>query len=147
MSENWIWLIPNDPHYVPPEETHDRAKALLEEFGPESEEINLEVYDKPEFFHPGENGEGVYCPLCGEDLEEWLDDWLENAKESDWVNPQAQMPCCQEVISLYNLDFSRKAGFTRFLLEAMSPDVLLSEQLAELEALLGCELNQILIRA
>jgi hypothetical protein len=104
------------------------------------------VYDKPEFFHPGENGEGVYCPLCGEDLEEWLDDWLENAKESDWVNPQVQMPCCQEVISLYNLDFSRKAGFTRFLLEAMSPDVLLSEQLAELEALLGCELNQILIR-
>ena len=46
-----------------------------------------------------------------------------------------------------NLDFVWPAGFARFVMEAMNPDVkkLNKKQMAELEKLLGCELRQLFL--
>jgi hypothetical protein len=56
------------------------------------------------------------------------------------------MPCCQNKVLSTDLTFDWPAGFAKFELSAMNPNInhdLPPEQIAELEVVLKCKLKQI----
>jgi hypothetical protein len=146
MSDNWIQLIPRDPLYVPPKTAQLRGQQLLEEFLPDAEEVNVEVTKHPRFFHPGQNWSGVRCCLCKSDLcdlfyrEQFLDD-------RQFKNLLFKTPCCKKRVSMNDLHFIWPAGFSRFVLEAMNPNVqkLVNKRITALKRVLGCELRQLFL--
>ena len=60
---------------------------------------------------------------------------------------QTTMPCCRASIALTSLQFDMPAGFARFELYAIDPDVenstLSAQRINTLEAALSCKLKQI----
>src|SRR5205823_5373271 len=97
------------------------------------------------FFHPGANWSGVQCPVCGADAEPWWSDAMEEAAKSSFSSLQCLARCCGSSVSLDGLRYLWPAGFGSYVLEAMNPNNngLSAPQLAQLEAILGCELREI----
>ena len=149
MSDNYITLIPEDPNYLPPAQAQEEARALLETFVPEADEVTIRVSE--EFIFEGPPISGVLCPVCRVDIEEWFEELLDETAEahseehSNFSDLTAITLCCGSTISLNDLDFGWPAGFSRFALDALNPNVpdLEPAQLHALENVLGCKLKRI----
>jgi hypothetical protein len=145
MSDNWLQLIPTDPSYQPTHEAASRARALLARFTPRADEVNMELKSSTVFFHPGGNWSGVKCHVCGADAEQWWQSAMDLSSKANFADLSTRTKCCQATVSLNDLNYVWPAGFGTFVLEAMNPDVpdLEPNQLAELQATLGCNLRKI----
>ncbi|MFO1012723.1 MAG: hypothetical protein U1E50_03075 [Caulobacteraceae bacterium] len=143
MADNCIQLIPADPEAVPEKDKADAALKLLKRFFPRADEVTAFTSCRPRFFHPGELLTGSDCPRCGKTSDDWWEGALAAAMTSGDIHITA--PCCGAPISLNDLDFDSPAGFARFVLEASNPrsEGLGSEDIADLEAILGLKLRQI----
>lgn len=144
MSDNWIILIPTRPDYVPNPHAQQVARDLLMELLPEAEVTAL-VSPEIEFVHPFGNWSGVRCPLCHVDIEDWCIEAIKTASETAFENLTVITPCCGGTTSLNDLDYIWPAGFSRFCLEAMNPNVedLDVQEVKRLESILGCQLRRI----
>ncbi len=130
---------------------------MLESFFPEGEEFESEVYDKTEFIDQGENIEAVICPSCQKRLNldhfneddsigAWWYGLSESMEEADLTSITTKMPCCGQTVNLMDIAFDWPAGFARFELNVMNPNVkdnLTKTQLLQLEEILGCPLKQV----
>jgi hypothetical protein len=123
MSDNWLQFIPTDPEFQPSTDSAETARRLLASFVPEADEVNAEFKPYLEFFHPGGNWSGVKCPACATDLEAWWNDAMATASETAFRDLSVTTPCCGAVTSLNDLTYVWPAGFARFVLEAMNPNV------------------------
>lgn len=145
MSDNWLQLVPSDPHFCPSPERAESARKLLASFLPQSDQVLAEEKDAVEFFHPGGNWSGVECPVCGTDIEDWWEEVLDVAQEEGFENLVKVAGCCGAEVSLNELRYIWPAAFGRFALVAMNPNVenLAANQQAELEGELGCQLRTV----
>jgi hypothetical protein len=140
VSDNWIALIPNDPHFVPSDDRQQRAVARFTQIAPHADEINLVVSDKPRFFDCGTNFERVVCPSCHQELS--FDWWVVKTDEdysAGFPLNEIRLPCCGAMCSLNDLHYEWPQGFARFGIEAMNPNVgMMSDQLkTEFEEIIG----------
>jgi hypothetical protein len=157
MSDDYLKIIPASPDHVPPKRTHLYALTLLEAFFPEGEDFQVGIYDGIEFIDQGENIEAVICPACmkrlemnhfteGDPIVAWWYDLSETMENTAVTSITTKMPCCGRVVRLTELEFDWPAGFARFELNVMNPNVaenLTQSQLHELEQILGCQLRQV----
>src|SRR3984885_13540583 len=123
MSDNWILRVPNDTRFQPTSENAARARELLASFVPQAHEVKARFEDKVVFFDPGGNWSGVECPTCGRDAESWGSDAVQAASDADFQSLDVITACCGVRVSLNDLRYVWPAGFGRFALEAMSPQV------------------------
>jgi uncharacterized protein YbaR (Trm112 family) len=154
MSDDYIKLIPTDPSYVPPKPLQKEAIRLLEQMLPEGEECEAEVYERLTFIGQGENLSIIVCPSCHKNLQftddETIQEWwhsVDGEEQDQGVEGlMTTMPCCQKRVLFTDLTFDWPAGFAKFELSAMNPNIshdLPPEQVAQREAVLKCKLKQI----
>jgi len=158
MSENYLKLIPRDSYFIPDESTHQDAIELLEKLTPDGEEVEAEVYSELTFIDQGQNLEEINCPSCSTSLKQniYTEDETDCEKIFNQISEQSddeeldsgiiQMPCCSNEVKTTDLTFKWTAGFAKFELSVLNPQI--SEQLSEenvaaLSKILGCELLQI----
>ena len=164
MSTSVLKIIPTDQDYVPSAEQQANAVAVFRGMVPYGE-IEATVYEDLEFIDAGQYCEAVLCPSCGNRVAinpfegtDLAQDWYYNLVEAITARTtpirqfQTTMPCCRASVALTSLQFDMPAGFARFELCAVDPDIesdvkgvttLSAEQLNKLETALGCQLKQI----
>ena len=123
MSDNWLQFVPSNPAFEPSADAANAARTLLMSFAPKAEEVKAEFKPAVHFFHPGENWSGVKCPACGADAEEWWNEAMSAASDNAFADLSVTMPCCEANTSLNDLNYVWPAGFARFVLEAMNPNI------------------------
>ncbi|WP_265596270.1 hypothetical protein [Verrucomicrobium sp. BvORR106] len=147
MSDNWIALIPKDPHFVPSEHHGKAAAAYLASIAPESDGIDVRVDNKIQFHDCGSNLESICCPRCNAAIDfDWWSDRMSDDFEGDGYQLGLdQTPCCHSRASLAELIYDFDQGFSRFIVEAMNPKIgkLSTGQLEKLRLLLGTEIRVI----
>lgn len=147
MSIHNVVLFPVDPLFVPDPEKQQRAADFLRDCLEPLNDVTVETTEGVQFIHGFENHEGVDCPLCKADLEDWWGDAMEQAWDHEregFGDLSCSTPCCGRLTSLNDLAYRWPAGFSRFVLRAHNPrrsDVLTPEDFASLEGLLGCHLR------
>lgn len=147
MSEHYLVLFPADPRLVPDPERQRRAAARLEGCLEAHGGVTVETTEEVQFISGLSNYEGVDCPFCQADL----DDWWGGAMDQAW-NDEIQgfrdlsctTPCCGRATSLNDLAYRWPAGFARFTLRVsgLFRGQLSPEEITELEAILGCRLRE-----
>ncbi|MBX3315288.1 MAG: hypothetical protein KF902_00335 [Phycisphaeraceae bacterium] len=151
MSVHWITLIPEDPRFVPDEAKRERARERFAEIAPEAREITADVTDTIQFFHCGENFNGISCPACASDIPlRWWHDCIHEdySKEAGYKLAMYSTPCCGFGCTMHDLAYDFPQGLGRFSLSAMNPYLLgsLDERYrAEFEAILGTKLRVIYV--
>jgi hypothetical protein len=145
MSDTWIQFIPTDPNYRPSILDAEVAKGLLASFVPDADEVGFKFTGNVEFIHPGGNLSGVKCPACGANAEPWWQDAMDAAYKTGFSNLGVTAACCGACVSLNELNYLWPAGFTKFVLEAMNPNVrdLTPYQTGQLSKSLRCNLRRI----
>jgi hypothetical protein len=157
VSDDYLRIVPVEMEFVPATESHEAAIELLEEFFPDGEECEVEVYETVQFIDQGENLEAVICPACRkvnrinflEEGDAGASFWLELSErfEAEEVSEIAvHMLCCNTKVPFTSLTFDWPAAFARFELSVRNPDStedLTESQLASIEQILGCKLKQV----
>lgn len=151
MSDNYLTVIPTDPHWQPGTDAADRAVTVLCGMLPDDDaRRGLEVrwHDTVEVVSCGTNLETVSCPHCGGEFA--LDWWAEAVSElyaEGFPTLMVAVPCCEVETSLNELVYDWPMGFARFRIEVLYPNRawLSNEELASLTGALGHPLRQILI--
>jgi len=147
MSTHYFRLVPNDPYFVPSEESRHIARTLLNELIPSASEITDEVHDRVTFFDNGEiTATVIRCPICGTTIErEWWLDSLEGAAKGGWERHLVRPPCCGSESTINDLCYDPPMGWARYSLQVRDPETTddLSElDLQKIEGVLGCKLRQ-----
>ena len=148
MSDNWIVLTPEEPHFLPDQAKRDRARDRFAAIAPDADEIEVEVSEAVEFFDCGANFERVLCPACRSEIPiPW---WQERMDEDyrDGFGFKLALyptPCCETRCTLHELVYEWPQGFGRFALNAMNPNIgkLEERYKTEFEAILGGKLRVI----
>lgn len=145
MSDNYLQYVPVDSKFRPTAAAAEQARALLEAFVPEAEEVNIISEEQVRFFHPYGNWSGVRCPIFGEDAESWWKEAMSASYETGFTDLNVIAGCCGASVSLNDLNYVWPAAFGCFALEAMNPNVpdLTPSQKQQLMACLGCELRTV----
>lgn len=146
MSDFFLSLIPEDPAYVPPAEAQAQAVAALRVRLPRPSQVEAEVFNEVTFIDTGSNFEKVLCPACDEDITEPWAGWMHAVFEAESPDLSITMPCCGRLTNLNTLHYIPPAGFARFSLRAMNPNiggVLAAKDVRVLEDVLGCKLRQV----
>jgi len=145
MSDNFLILIPTDPHYIPHPDSAQDANDYLLSVLPQAEDIIWMASDAITFVDPGNNFERIICPACGTELA--MPVWqqmMDAAYQTAFSDLTVTMPCCGVSGSLNDLHYEWPAGFARFSLEALNPNADLDDQqLHTVEELLGCSIRKI----
>jgi len=146
MSDNHIRFIPTDPTYVPDIIAQQKARELLAAFVPRADTVKLLLSEQVEFVDQGSNFERVRCPLCSTELEiEWWQSAMDESYKANFTHLGVVTPCCKRSTNLNDLRYEMPAGFARFRLDVLNPDVrnIGEDQLQVLQAVLNCTLRTI----
>lgn len=158
MSDNYLKLIPADSYFVPDESTHQEAITLLEALTPDGEEVEVEIYEQLTFIDQGQNLEAIICPSCNTVLNQdhYSEDETDCEKIFHEIDNQSEggvlesgfikMPCCSTMVKTIDLKFNWPAGFSKFELSALNPEIerpLNKDHTKALSEILGCELIEI----
>lgn len=146
MSDNWLMFIPADPNVLPTTGAAENAAQLLKTFLPDAYgEVSAQFSEQMEFHNGGANWSGVKCAECGANVDEWWGDAMDRAWKSRFENLGAVTPCCGHATTLNDLNYVWPAGFSRFVLKAMNPNIrqTTSEQDEALSRALGFALRKV----
>ena len=148
MSDSWLKFVPTDPTARPSSASADQAVQLLESFAPEADSVSARFTEKIEFVDPGGNWSGVACAKCGADVELWWRDAMDRAHSKSFDDLRVITPCCGEATSLNELRYVAPAGFARFVIESLNPNIndLTEQQQTELANCLRLPLRKIWVR-
>jgi hypothetical protein len=147
MSDTFLILIPSTPDFVPAEAAQAAALNRLKSFLPKADDVISDSSAEIRFIDAGVNFERISCPACRGPLPmEWWQEAMEAAEEKNFTDLRVTLAGCGKSSTLNDLVYFWAQGFARFTLEAMNPGVkdLRSDQLRELEKILGCPLRVIL---
>jgi hypothetical protein len=121
MSDNWIALIPEDPHFVPAQAKQDRARERFAEIAPDADKIELKISDTVLFFDCGQNFRRVFCPACQTELPmPWWQERMDEDYEGSFKLAAYTTPCCGTRCTLHELRYDWPQGFGRFALDALN---------------------------
>lgn len=143
MSENWIALVPEDPHFIPDPARQSLARARFAEMAPEADDIEIIVSETVRFFDCGGNFDTIVCPACGEEIPlAWWQERMDDDFEDGFKLDRYGTPCCHSARTLRELLYDWPQTFGRFALDARNPNIgtLDAEQQRELEEILGTKL-------
>lgn len=149
MSDNYLTVIPTDPHWQPTRAAADRAKAALSALLPDADaRRGLEAFwhDTVEVVHCGANLKTIRCPHCGADSGDWWAEAVQERYDEGFSTLQVTVPCCGAETSLNELAYDWPMGFASFRIAALYPNRgwLTEEELASVTAAVGHPLRQIL---
>jgi hypothetical protein len=147
-------VFPAEPTHVPPSHLHQQAVEYLERLYPRGDEVEVRVYDVVTFIDQGSNLEAIICPSCGTRMtiedgpgRSWWDDRSDRLNEgSAEAISMSGIPCCGATVKAVDLLFDWPAGFARFELSVLNPNVsgdLSAAHLADLESILKCKLRHV----
>lgn len=147
MSDNWIALIPEDPHFVPSEAKQLLARDRFIALAPDADKIEIKFSDNIQFFDCGANFERIVCPSCNAEIPiAWWEDRMDDDFQDDgfMLRPNI-VPCCRSQCTLHALNYEWPQGFGRFAIDAMNPNLgkLSGDVIAEFESILGTPLRVI----
>ena len=143
MSDNWIVLIPVDPHFIPDAEKQSMARIRLAAIAPDADEVEIIISESVQFFDCGTNLEKILCPSCGKEIPlAWWQERMDDDYQKGFKLDRYRTPCCSEASTLRELTYDWPQAFGRFALEAMNPNIGTLEEghRRELEEILETEL-------
>jgi hypothetical protein len=117
MSENWIYLIPEDPTFAPDVARQLRARDRFAEIAPRADEVSISVTEAVEFVNCAGNFERVRCPSCGSVLGRWWQDRMDEddqGRDDGFKLASYATPCCGATCTLHELVYDWPQGFARF---------------------------------
>ena len=146
MSMHSICLIPEDPRFVPDVQQQENTRQRFQQILGEEGGARVSVSEQPFFVDCGENFERIACPGCSAEL---TVDWWHECMDSDFDGQGMRLnryatPCCNQQVTLHELDYQWPMGIARFTLEGDNLVGRLGDEAKqELEAMLGCRLRVI----
>jgi hypothetical protein len=123
MSDDWIWIVPADPTFVPEQEREMALVRLVEELLPRAEQVSVQAPGEIAFVDAGSNQGQVKCPHCGLILDdEWWSAAMTTAHESRFQDRLATLPCCGSRFDLNDLDYGDfPVAFAQWWVDCMNP--------------------------
>jgi hypothetical protein len=147
MSENWVHLIPDDPHFVPEHSRQEQARCRFGEIAPKATEISVFLSEQIRFQDCGANFEHIRCPSChaGISIAWWQEHMDKDFERNGFKVATYVTPCCGTRTTMHDLVYEWPQGFCRFSLSAMNGDLgkLDESHKRDLEAILECKLRVI----
>jgi DNA-directed RNA polymerase subunit N (RpoN/RPB10) len=147
VGDTWLRYVPTDPKWQPTPDAAAEAALLLVEYSRPlngATDVECEFFDEVELFHPIEMWEGVRCPACGADIEDWWYESVGTANEKGFSDLAATTPCCRTTTTLNDVGFIRPAAFGKFALSSMNPTTEPTrEQDAEVARRLGAKVRKV----
>ncbi|NPA72493.1 MAG: hypothetical protein GXO35_06660 [Gammaproteobacteria bacterium] len=143
MSDYYLYIIPEDPYYVPSEEQVAQTISLLRETCPEIE-IEATTTQEVRFIDPGSNLHTIYCPECRRLLDiAWWQEVMRAKYATGFVDMEVETPCGHRT-RLDRLEYAWPAGFARFSITLFNPDCEISGQdIHRISKLLGVDVKTI----
>jgi hypothetical protein len=123
VSDTYLRIIPADPTCVPSALARERAIDVVRRAVPLADDVTSVVTDNVRFVDCGENFETVRCSACGADVGEWWSMAMEMGHEQEFQDLRVTTPCCGLHTTLNDLLYSWPAGFARYTLEVLNPNV------------------------
>jgi hypothetical protein len=155
MSDDYLKVIPVEPTHIPPAHLHPRAVDYLERLFPKGDEVEVQVYEAVTFIDQGSNLEAIICPSCGtrislgvedDPVVSWWHDLGDHLAEMPADSVSTTIPCCGATVKATDLLFDWPAGFARFEISVLNPNVsadVSAAQMADLESILDCRLRKV----
>jgi hypothetical protein len=147
MSESWIYLIPDDPHFVPEPTRQELARRRFIEAVPEAEQVELSINEKVQFRDCGDNFERILCPSCRAEISI---SWWHECMDEDFSDQGFKVagyatPCCGSITTMHDLAYEWPQGLYRFSLGVRGGNfgVLGDGEKRKFEEILGCKLRVI----
>src|SRR5262245_2789778 len=121
MSDKSIILVPDDPRFIPDAARQRQARDRFAEIASESDEIDIKVSERIEFFDCGANLERILCPSCGAEIPiAWWQDRMAEDYDDGFRLVTYATPCCGGNHTLNDLVYERPQRFGRFAIAAMN---------------------------
>jgi hypothetical protein len=155
MSDDYLKVIPVESTHIPPAHLHPRAVDYLERLFPKGDEVEVQVYEAVTFIDQGSNLEAIICPSCGirmplgdedDPAVSWWHDLGDRLAEMPAESVSTAIPCCGATVKATDLLFDWPAGFARFEISVLNPNVsadVSAAQMADLELILDCRLRKV----
>lgn len=145
MSDNYLHLVPCDPHWQPEAEAAEKAVEITRRLFRQAEHVGVGYKEGVTFFDAGANAESVHCAFCGSDLEDWWGGAMDEAAASDFADLAVVTPCCGKSTSLNDLRYVWPAAFGTCALMVVNPGAtsLGADQLRIIELAIGSPLKVI----
>jgi hypothetical protein len=123
MSDTILKIIPTDPEFLPEGPEFEDVPRVARQLFPQSTGIDLRFGPAIVFVDAGENWEGVACPHCGADLEDWWFGAMDVASNAEGFFDSLAIitPCCGHATSLNELNYGWPVGFARFHVDIVNP--------------------------
>jgi len=123
MSDTYLRIIPADPTCVPSALARERALDVIRRALPLADDLAQRVTDAVRFVDCGENFETVRCQACGADVGDWWSIVMEVGHEQHFKDLRVTTPCCALHTTLNDLQYLWPAGFARYTLEVLNPNI------------------------
>ncbi|MFN6105971.1 MAG: hypothetical protein ACK5EA_16195 [Planctomycetaceae bacterium] len=143
MSDNWIALVPVDPHFIPSPGRQTIARNRLGEIAPDADQIEIIVSESVRFFDCGANFQKILCPSCGKEIAlDWWSERMDDDYQDGFKLDRYCTPCCNSASPLHELIYDWPQAFGCFALDVMNPRIgtLENEHRRELEEILETKL-------
>lgn len=124
MAETALFVIPQDPFFVPEPSAREAAGALARQLLPDAEAIAVSVSAKPQFFDAGEAAVAVRCPEGGKRLDmDWWADLMEEDFDGEGFRLEAHPSPCGRAVTLAELVYEAPQGFARCAVAIANPGI------------------------
>ncbi len=146
MSEYYLKLIPEEPAFIPNNDSQLIAAKFMKSLFNDDCDIQFEVSEEIKFVDSGTNFENISCPSCQNEIANtWWSTAMEEAHQTHFSHLEIEVPCCKSKITLNNLQYHFPQGFAKFILTAKNPNVSAfnKQSCSRLEEILGCKLRTI----
>ncbi|HTP66385.1 MAG TPA: hypothetical protein VMJ66_13415 [Geobacteraceae bacterium] len=147
MPIEFLSVIPVTPGFVPAAASREVALEAFREMLPGAASVDVVVHEEISFIDSGVRFEKISCPICSMELDQiWWGDAMNTAGKRCFKDLKVQLPCCDAMSTLNDLNYRMPSGFARFLLKAREPKAgqhLAVDKMGALENILGTPLKQI----
>ena len=137
--ETFLIIIPADPDSEVDDDIAEAACEVLEAMCPNAEDVSYGIFDEVRFIDPGVAFDSVHCPACGKDADPWWPAAMDKAARLEFDDLDVVTRCCKTAISLNDMKYAPAAGFARFAIVVVNPNVvsLTESQRQSVETALG----------
>lgn len=144
MSEHIIKIITSNPYDIISLETLEEVKSFLIS-NISCDYINVECNEYPVFVDCGSNLETIFCPKCETELSfDWWGNKMNIASKCSFQHLEIELPCCTKIVSLNDLKYNYKCGFSCSVIEIFNPTNEFNQQIINsIQMILGTNINLI----
>jgi hypothetical protein len=141
MSDDFIVLVPSDPHFSATPDALKRVAAVLKRLAPSADNIEPEVSEAIRFHDAGSNFESISCPRCAAEISiDWWQERMDADSAGGWFRLERyRAPCCGAPLTLNELQYESPQAFGRTSWTVQNANIgeLKDEERQELEAAAG----------